>query len=302
MLAAICMAAGLVVAVLVGYYWGKLWSWIKSVARKLPKIVIEFCIFCKSVVLRLSNLLLAGAIGLAWVFYNQFTGQPLPMNVFWSLVAVMFVCACFGAWREKFLVEESYNVRRPIYEYVKGWVQPTIHIDKNPRPTAVGDASLQLRNMGTVTAYSTKVIIYYCWFDNPSQITRIERDAPLAKSPVHNNIVVHFSVQRPATNYAQVPPDSPPWNFGFADEVAVWFQTESAAGAPDGPIFTDEIQRFSFVPYDYLFRAKEWTLQSSEHQKIVEAHFQEFRRKEQESRSTQLLPTDDKERPQQSTV
>src|SRR6266404_5026467 len=101
LLAAISVSIGLAAAIMVGYWWDKLWSWTQNVVKASPKIVCEFCLFCKSVVWRLSNILLGGAFGLYWAFYVQLTGKSLPMNVFWSFVVILFVFACFGAWREQ---------------------------------------------------------------------------------------------------------------------------------------------------------------------------------------------------------
>jgi hypothetical protein len=192
--------------------------------------------------------------------------------------------------------------RRPSYEYFNGWVQPTLIVDKRPQPTAAATAFLQLKNMGTVTAYNPKVTIWYCWIDSPSEIQKVERES-FGRNPVHQPFTVDFSVEKPAVHYNGLPPGESDWNFDSRDEVIVWFQSEAAAGAPDGPVFTDDIQRFCFIPYDYRFNPKAWSWQSSRHQKIAESHFQEFRRKERESGSTPPpLSASDTAGPPQSTT
>jgi len=57
--------------------------------------------WCAAVLLRWFNLFAGVVVSALWAIYQQFTGAPVPMNIFWCVVGACVLWACFLAWREE---------------------------------------------------------------------------------------------------------------------------------------------------------------------------------------------------------
>lgn len=212
---------------------------IPKMLKAFPQVVAQFCIFSKGVVLRLSNLLIGGAIGLAWVCYNQLTGQPLPMNVFWSLVVVMFVCACFGAWREQYLIVEAQKARRPDFRHAPSPNEITPRIIPFALPNIGATAHLAFhlcfQNRGSGPAFNPRLTVYFGWLDNISVIFRAGGVQAIRDFAVGEWLCQDFWVREAAVRHGNDSNNQPRWQFPNR-ELAILVEIESRANSAVGQI------------------------------------------------------------------
>ncbi len=141
------------------------------------KLFFDFCSFCRAILFQLSNIFIGGAFGIFWACYSQITGEALPMNVFIWLAIILFVCACFGAWREQFSDVETNKAKRPDFQYSPDGNEITPrYVSAHPViPTPATGLNIKFRlrfvNRGDATACDVDGTIYGCWIgDDPPQV------------------------------------------------------------------------------------------------------------------------------------
>jgi hypothetical protein len=67
------------------------------------ELLSEFFLFCKSVLLRWSNLFTGGLLAFLFFCYGVLAQNPIPTKLVIGLLAAGFVAAAFSAWREQYL-------------------------------------------------------------------------------------------------------------------------------------------------------------------------------------------------------
>lgn len=90
----------------------------------MSELFFDFCAFCQAVFSHWVEFLCGGIVAFGWLIYCQVTGKAIPMKAFYVILAVCFVCALFGAWRDQRKELQRSEAQRPYFQLSDPGIRP----------------------------------------------------------------------------------------------------------------------------------------------------------------------------------
>ena len=213
-----------------------------------------------------AHLICAGIAVVVYLFYSAY--KYYDRLAVWALAVV--------EQRPSFSYEASWITNRPVQQF-------------GEQTIATADVIFQMRNLGSATAYNPLFKIYYCWLDDPSQVTKVEVDC---QTFVRYNqwVTIPFQVTRPAVELGRNRGGVPILGFGSDLQVFVWIEIEARVHSEDGEHYVEELLRYFLRPLVFDNRTPgHLSLSNRRQREIADPHFERFRQAEATSQDVTPL-------------
>jgi len=116
----------------------------------------DFCQFCKSVGRHWVELMSGGIVMVGLAVYERFSGQPVALGLYATVVAVFVVIACFGAWKTERQAAIAEWKKRIIAQQTADANRPAVVAELG---SGTGHTPpLMLRNVSSNTAFNVRFL------------------------------------------------------------------------------------------------------------------------------------------------